>query len=150
MKTSDLKLELQAYVDGELSPDRRAGVESLIAGDSQAREWVEGLRQISLLVRTNEPDLKVPSSREFYWSQIKRQMDQAQASKEIRPASAALNWFRWVVPAVGVAAVVVVVVSIRSDRQETLLASNFDSMQTDSSAVVFRSESDGVTIHWID
>ncbi len=149
MKTSDLKLELQAYVDGELSPDRHHRVESLLASDSQAREWVEGLRQISLLVRTNEPDLKVPTSREFYWSQIKRQMDQARASNEIRPVSTALNWFRWLVPAVGVAAVMVVV-SIRSDRDEALLASTFDSMQTDSSAVVFRSESDGVTIHWID
>ena len=149
MKTTDLTLDLQAYVDGELPSERRAAVEAALAGDANARDLVAGLRCLSELVRANEPVLRVPASREFYWSQIQRQIERAENQEATRPAGFALGWLRWLVPAVGAAAVAVVI-SLRPGREEVTLAAGFDSVQTDSSAVVFRSESDGVTIHWIE
>ena len=149
MKTTDLTLDLQAYVDGELPSERRAAVEAALAGDANAREMVSGLRRLSELVRANEPVLRDPASREFYWSQIQRQIERAENLETARPAGFALGWLRWLVPAVGAAAVAVVI-SLRPGREEVTLAAGFDSVQTDSSAVVFRSESDGVTIHWIE
>lgn len=149
MKATELTLDLQSYVDGELPAERRAAVEAALAGDAEARELVEGLRQLSRLVRENEPRIPVPASREFYWSQIQRQIERADRPAVARPAAAALGWLRWLVPAMGAAAVAVVV-TLRQPREEVTLAGAFDSAQTESSAVVFRSESDGVTIHWID
>jgi anti-sigma factor RsiW len=149
MKTTELTLDLQAYVDGELPKDRRAAVETVLAGDTEARELVAGLRRLSELVRAHEPELRVPASREFYWSQIQRQIESAERREAVRPAVSALGWLRWLVPAVGVAAVAVVV-TLRPTPDPLVLAGGFDSAQTDSSAVVFRSESDGVTIHWIE
>jgi anti-sigma factor RsiW len=149
MKTTEMTLDLQAYVDGELPSDRRQAVEAMLSGDAEARELVEGLRRLSLLVRSHEPEIKVPASREFYWSQIQKQIDLVEREEIRRPAGFALGWLRWLVPAVGAAAVAVVV-SLRPGPEEVTLAGAFDSAQTESSAVVFRSESDGVTIHWID
>ncbi len=149
MKTTEMTLDLQAYVDGELPSDRRQAVEAMLSGDAEARELVEGLRRLSLLVRSHEPEIMVPASREFYWSQIQKQIDLAEREEVRRPAGFALGWLRWLVPAVGAAAVAVVV-TLRPGREEVTLAGTFDSAQTESSAVVFRSESDGVTIHWID
>ena len=149
MKTTEMTLDLQAYVDGELPSDRRQAVEAMLSGDAEARELVEGLRRLSLLVRSHEPEIKVPASREFYWSQIQKQIDLAEREEIRRPAGFALGWLRWLVPALGAAAVAVVV-TLRPGREEVTLAATFDSAQTESSAVVFRSESDGVTIHWID
>lgn len=154
MNTTEQILDLQAYVDGELPPERRAQVEAALSGDADARELVAGLRNLSGLIRANEPELKVPASREFYWSQIQRQIDAAekQSREEAVPAASALGWLRWLVPALGVAAVAVVV-SLRPgntpDTNVTLASANVDSFQADSSSVMFRSESDGVTVHWI-
>jgi anti-sigma factor RsiW len=154
MNTTEQILDLQAYVDGELPPERRAQVEAALSADADARELVAGLRNLSGLIRANEPELKVPASREFYWSQIQRQIDAAekQSREEAVPAASALGWLRWLVPALGVATVAVVV-SLRPgktpDTNVTLAAANVDSFQADSSSVMFRSESDGVTVHWI-
>lgn len=154
MKTTEQILDLQAYVDGELPPERRAQVEAALSGDADARELVAGLRNLSGLIRANEPEIKVPASREFYWSQIQRQIEAAGKNREedIKPAASALGWLRWLVPAFGVATVAVVV-SLRSgakpDVGGALVAANVDSFQADSSSVMFRSESDGVTVHWI-
>lgn len=154
MKTNDEQiLDLQAYVDGELPPERRAQVEAALTGDADARELVAGLRSLSEMIQANEPELKVPASREFYWSQIQRQIEVAEKRQEAdaKPAASALGWLRWLVPALGAAAVAVVV-SLRPttpDINVALASANLDSAQADSSSVMFRSESDGVTVHWI-
>ena len=143
-------LDLQAYVDGELSEDRRRQIEAALPSDVDARELVQGLRQLGTLIRAHEPVATVPVSREFYWSQIRRQIEaDSQAKRPQAPAaSAALGWLRWLIPAMGVAAVAVVVATNQSPREMTL-AGGGDVTVVDVTSTVFRSESDGVTVHWI-
>ena len=143
MKSTEVVLDLQAYVDGELDAGRRAEVERLLSGDTEARQLVEGLQELGRLVRDHEPMAVVPETREFYWSQIQRRIK----AGEVRPpatgsASHALNWLRWLVPALGVAAVVVLVALPRSQAHGPELA--------DATSVTFHSDADGVTIHWLD
>ena len=117
MKTTDLPLDLQAYVDGELDASRRVDIERVLRNDAEARQLVEGLRAIGKLVRENEPTHSVPASRAFYWSQIQRRIDSAEArdaalsteSASTPPVKSALQWLRWLLPALGVAAVAVIV-----------------------------------------
>lgn len=146
MKNTEQLLDLQAYVDGELSERRRRQIEAALPADLDARELVSGLRQLSTLVRAHEPLAKVPATREFYWSQIRRQIEAEQP--RAAAASTALGWLRWLIPALGVAAVAVVV-SSRQDDREITLAGGGDVTAVDVSSTVFRSESDGVTVHWI-
>jgi len=154
MKNIEPLLDLQAYVDGELPEERRRQIEATLPSDLDARELVAGLRQLGTLIRAHEPTATVPVSREFYWSQIRRQIE-AQTEAQARSgqpkaaaASAALGWLRWLLPALGVAAVVVVV-SMRQSPGEMTLAGGGDVTLGDVSSTVFRSESDGVTAHWI-
>jgi len=146
MKNTEQLLDLQAYVDGELPAERRRQVEAALPADLNAQELVTGLRQLGTLIRAHEPTATVPVSREFYWSQIRRQIDAEQPKAPA--ASAALGWLRWLIPAMGVAAVAVVVSTQKTPREITL-AGGGDVTVVDVSSTVFRSESDGVTVHWI-
>jgi len=65
MKTTDLTLDLQAYVDGELDVKRRSEIERVLQSDTDAQALVEGLRALGKLVRENEPIRSVPASRAF-------------------------------------------------------------------------------------
>ena len=146
MKNTEQLLDLQAYVDGELTEERRRQVEAALPADLDAQELVTGLRQLGTLIRAHEPVATVPASREFYWSQIRRQIEAEQPKAPA--ASAALGWLRWLIPAMGVAAVAVVVSTQQVPREMTL-AGGGDVTVVDVSSTVFRSESDGVTVHWI-
>jgi anti-sigma factor RsiW len=146
MKNTEQLLDLQAYVDGELSEERRRQIEATLPADLDAQELVAGLRQLGTLIRAHEPVATVPAAREFYWSQIRRQIEAEQPKAPA--ASAALGWLRWLIPAMGVAAVAVVVSTQQTPREITL-AGGGDVTVVDVSSTVFRSESDGVTVHWI-
>lgn len=149
MKTTEFTLDLQAYVDGELEAGRRAEVERVLATDAEAREVVAGLRRIAELVRANEPEMKVPETREFYWSQIQRRIAQAESAdpKAKRQVEGAMHWLRWLAPALGVAAVAVMVALPRGEKEGPTLASTVS--VEDAVSMTFRSDADGVTIHWI-
>ena len=146
MKSTEQLLDLQAYVDGELPEERRRQVEAALPADLDAQELVTGLRQLGTLIRAYEPTVTVPVTREFYWSQIRRQIEAEQP--KVPTASAALGWLRWLIPAMGVAAVAVVISTQQTPREITL-AGGGDVTVVDVSSTVFRSESDGVTVHWI-
>lgn len=146
MKSTEQLLDLQAYVDGELPEERRRQVEAALPADLDAQELVTGLRQLGTLIRAYEPTVTVPVTREFYWSQIRRQIEAEQPN--VPAASAALGWLRWLIPAMGVAAVAVVISTQQTPREITL-AGGGDVTVVDVSSTVFRSESDGVTVHWI-
>ena len=150
MKTTEFTLNLQAYVDGELDSSRRAEVERVLASDAEARLLVEGLRQLSDLVRSHEPVARVPESREFYWSQIQKRIAVAEATgnRESREVSGALQWLRWLAPALGVAAVAVLIAL--PTREASGVAQAGGSALEDAVSMTFRSDADGVTIHWIN
>ncbi len=143
MKDTQVILDLQAYVDGELDTARRAEVERLLTGDAEARELVEGLRQVARLIRDHEPTSAVPETREFYWSQIQRRIA-AQESQTSRPqpAAAAINWLRWLAPALGVAAVAVVLAMPKKELSGQEFA--------EATTMTFHSDADGLTLHWIE
>ena len=149
MNGKEWTLDLQAYVDGELESSRKAEVERVIASDAEAREIVAALRSLGEVVRSHEPVHPVPETREFYWSQVQRRIQQAEASDARRAAGAtrAAGWLRWLAPALGVAAVVVVVsLGRRPGEPGVEMAS---SGSEDSVAMTFRSDADGITVHWL-
>lgn len=149
MNDKEWTLDLQAYVDGELDPRRRAEVERVLAGDAEGREMVAALRSLGELVRSHEPVARLPESREFYWAQVQRRIQQAEAADARRAAGAtrAAGWLRWLAPALGVAAVVVVVAWDRRERNNPLEIASAGT--EDAVAMTIRSDADGVTLHWL-
>jgi len=161
MKTNEQYLELQAYADGQLNQlddlpaGRCAEIERLVATDPEARALVEGMRSVSQLLRAHEPVHPVPASRDFYWSQIRQKIESAERAGARAHATASRpGWgWRWLTPVFGLAAVTVAVVvtfgglpGFRSSGE--VAVSERGSAET--GAVVFRSESEGVTICWLD
>jgi len=153
MKTETC-LEIQAYVDGELDASRRAVVERLCATDSEARQLSDGLKALRSAVRANEPEIHVPESREFYWSQIQRRMSAASATAPTTDTGAAwTQWMRWLVPMAGAAAVVSLLTLPGREGQTTTTLASMSPAPTYSapaSSVIYRSDTDGVTVHWIN
>jgi anti-sigma-K factor RskA len=150
MRTDDLTLELQAYVDGELPAGRRAEVERALAQDADARTLVAGLRQLGTVLREHQPAARVPETREFYWAQIQRRLAAAERADAaaVKPARSALDWLRWVVPALGVAAVAVVLTLPKPGPGA--LAPATAGLAADSTVLTFHSDADGLTLHWIN
>jgi len=149
MNDKEWTLDLQAYVDGELEPPRRAAVERVLVGDAEARELVSALRSLGELVRAHEPTLRVPETRGFYWSQIQRRIEQ-EATLDARRADGATRaagWLRWLVPALGAAAVVVVISLNRRDSSPVVEVAS--ASIDDAVGMTFRSDTDGVTVHWL-
>jgi len=103
-------LELQAWIDGELSEGEARRIERQLETDAEARALVAELKMTKAFLADNETEHAVPDSREFYWSQIQREIQRqdaatAKPAAETRPAWA-LVWRRLLGPASGLALVV--------------------------------------------
>ena len=146
-------LEIMAHADGELDAARWPAVEKLLTNDGGAAALHRELAATRALLRAHEPVATVPDSREFYWSQIQRRIAlEERAAERAAPAKTpALGWLRWLAPALGVAAVALVVTSLQRPVS-TIVASNSPGLTSGSeaSSMTFTSEADGVTISWIN
>lgn len=78
MMTLEQQLKIQAYIDGELSRREAKKVEALIASDPEARRLFEELKFASTAIRENEPEIKMPLSRELFWNRIAQQINQSE------------------------------------------------------------------------
>ena len=157
MKNEQL-LELQACLDGERDAQRSAEMEAQCATDPELGAVRAAILSSRELLRQHAPDHHVPVSREFYWRQIERQIT---PEARTRPATApwSPSWnlaLRWLVPVGGLAAAVALfqlpdapqpAAQAGKEVPSTQLALNTGTAE--STSVEYRSESDGVTIHWI-
>lgn len=156
-------LQVQAYLDNELSPADARKVAEVISADPEARAIYQELKDTrELLVNTGEAPLRLQDSRDFYWSQVQRRITAAEP-RAARPASTGAWWIRLVAPLTGAAALFAVLLSLSDPSQTTPteLASRPASVaprtpfhhvesQPEYSTITFRSESEGMTVVWVD
>jgi len=149
----DIQLKLQAYLDGELPPDESKAVVDLIASDLEMRGLLTELTNTRAAMVAHEVDVKVPATREFYWSGIRREIERQEKPSPKRqdtPIFAVLR--RILVPAGGLAAVLVAVMLAGHQfgsaggvlREET--ETTFD----DAGAFTYRDYDSGTTLVWMD
>jgi len=151
MKIEEM-LDLQAHADGELEAGRQVEVERWLREDAGARELHERLVRVRDQVRLGEPQFTVPETREFYWSQIQRRLAGTRQEAAVSGGSKMPDWMRWLAPALGVAAVALVLVvqdrapTVADDQRATVVSM----AHAEVTSVVYRSDSTGATIHWIN
>lgn len=99
------QLRVQAWLDGELPEAEARRVEGMVNGDLQAQSLVAELRMTKTTLAGNEPELKLPESREFFWGKIQREIERLDKAAEVeaRPAFWLMNWRRWMAPLSGIA-----------------------------------------------
>jgi hypothetical protein len=94
---NQLELKLQAYLDGELPTAELAALEELLSSHTELRLLLEELRLTSIALKGNEQDLKVPETRDFYWSKIARQIETGSRRQETVYQSVSGNlWVSWI------------------------------------------------------
>lgn len=149
----DFQLKLQAFLDGELTDRETREVEAVLAVDAEARALLTELRNTTDALAGFESDLKLPETREFFWSKIQREIQrdiQRQEKEAERPAPVSF-WRRLFIPT-GAFAVLVLVGLIAfksfgptSDAQAAVV----ETFLTDSGAMTYRDETEGMTVVWL-
>lgn len=144
------QLKLQAYLDGELSGAEARQVGEWVTRDHAAAALLAELRQTGAALKGFEAELRLPESRDFYWSRIQGAIERQEASARQkigeRPWLLALR--RLLVPVTGLAVVIAfTVVGLR----HTGGSPAEDSVTTleDVQAFTYHDFSAGATLVWL-
>lgn len=107
----DLQLKLQAFLDGELSAEEAKAIRDLLAADATASALLGELTNTRDAIIAHEASIKLPETREFYWSKIQREI--SRENKSAPAPSAKFSFATWLhralVPAGAMAAVAIAV-----------------------------------------
>jgi anti-sigma factor RsiW len=150
----DVQLKLQAYLDGELPPGEAKAVTELLASDAEARGLLTELTNTRNAIADHEAEMKVPVTREFYWSGIRREIERGERVLPVQsqPTSFFAALKRMLVPAGGVAAVLLAVVV--AGRQfyppSTGIRVEAETTFEDSGAFTYRDYTSGTTLVWVN
>lgn len=155
MINKETKLRLQAHLDNELSDRETREMAAWLDREPEARALYNELNNIKHLLVNNEPEAKLPESREFYWSKIERTIRQESAKA---PASGAATgrfpwWVRVFAPALGVVVLLVSALSVvkfGTGPQTVRYLHEVETPLEETSAISFRSQSAGMTVVWVE
>ncbi len=150
------QLELQAWVDGELSPADARRVAAVVESDATARALAEELRMTKAFVSANEPEMKVADTREFYWSQIRRQIESSEATPAAAGFGWQLLWRRIATPVTGLALVAVLALGsfnlLRQPGLDTLPGSQVvevEDLSEDINSISYHSQSENMFVVYV-
>lgn len=166
MLDHEVQLKLQAYLDGELSAGDIARVEALLASDPEAQALVTELRNTAAALKDHESGVTVPESRDFYWNGIRREIERLEQKPAREERGSLLDmWKRYLVPAGGVLAALVVLAMIllNTGRQGagSRLASNgtsgvepvevatVDNAADEAEVFTFEDQKEGMLVVWL-
>jgi anti-sigma factor RsiW len=148
----EAQLRLQAYLDGELPEAEARQVANWLAQDQEATALLTELRNTRQALAGFETGMRLPESREFYWSKIKREIEQLEPTRPARePATPLWVRLRRLLVPISVAAVAGVAI-LAANRQ--LLSGSSDGFRTetalaDSGAFTYHDYSAGTTLVWL-
>lgn len=148
----ELEFKLQAYLDGELPAGEAREMAEYVARDADARALLTELKNTQTALAGHEPDLKVPETREFYWSKIERDIRRLEKAEPTQtPASFFVTLRRLLIPAGALAGLLVAVVLVTQQLSPvgTYAASEMEMALTDSEAFTYQDYSAGMTLVWV-
>jgi len=109
MKQED-RLNIQAWLDGEISPQKAAQITDLVEANPAAQAVAEELKAVECVLKIGEKPVLLDETRDFYWGQIERQIN----AEEPIPAAAEHpgpipestgSLMRWLIPVGSLAAI---------------------------------------------
>ena len=146
-------IKLQAHLDGELTGREAHQAAALIETDAEARALFAELEQTKTLLTANEPEMRLPESREFFWSKFDRHIQRLEnAPAEIQAPS----WILFVrnhVRGIAAASAAVALVVFAAFQMNLVSPGMFEEIDNplddDTGSFSFRSESQKNTLVWI-
>lgn len=150
----DIQLKLQAYLDGELPDNEARAVVDLLAQNAAMRDLLAELTHTRDAIQAIEPDIKLTESREFYWSQIRRQIEREEKTVEILKTVPLMERLRrLLVPAGAVAAVALGLMVIQQQLGVGvgggISLMEADGAHEDSETFTYRDYGSGTTLVWL-
>ncbi len=149
------ELELQAYLDGELSERAARRVADWMAKDPEAQRLAGELRMTRGALAGNEPEVSVPESRDFYWSKIRRAIESAQPAKDNPVLLWLLAWRRHLVPLSSLAMAGILAIGIArfagltGSEDPWMNLTEVENLSEHMTSHSFRSRSENVFVVWI-
>jgi anti-sigma factor RsiW len=160
--TEEQQLKVQAFLDGELPESDSREVAAWLARDADASALLGELKNTrNALKEFESPGTagvplalgeKLPESREFYWSKIKREIERAAPEAAPAPRVSLFTWFRralmplGTVAALGVVALVAIHSFFGSQHSIPMTASV---MVGDPGAFTYRDDAQDITVVWL-
>jgi anti-sigma factor RsiW len=146
------QLKLQALLDGELPKAEASEATNWVARDREAAALLEELRHTRDALTGAETGVRLPESREFFWSKVQREIQrlEAPAPKPARPSYLAILR-RFLVPASAVAVVLIagLMLSLPGGFVSSTPATVLETAVADSGTFTYRDYSAGATLVWL-
>jgi anti-sigma factor RsiW len=146
------QLKLQAFVDGELPDNEAREVSTWLARDAEAIALSRELRNTRQALKNSDVNVRVPESREFYWSKIQR------AIERLQPVPGRVetgSWFqtirRILLPAGSIAllALVGIIIGGQTGLWRTAGGPDSEMAVADSGAFTYHDYANGTTLVWV-
>ena len=146
------QLKLQALLDGELPEAEASEVAKWLARDREAAALLEELRHTGAALKGAEMGVRLPESREFFWSKVQREIQRLESPAPKPAAPSYLAILRRLLVPASTAAVVLIagLVLLRSTIPPVFTTTNvFETAVADSGAFTYRDYSAGATLVWL-
>jgi hypothetical protein len=146
----EAQIKLMAYLDGELPEREVVEIREWLARDEEARALLAELQNTGAALAGHEAGLKLPETREFFWSRIQREI----ARQEKAPAAAeTMSPWQWVrqhlLPVGGVALLtcLLALMIVRPGRTGSLYG-ELEMASDDMGAYTYRDHQQKMTMVW--
>ena len=150
MKDHQELLKLQAYLDGELSESEAREVAKSLTVRQDAATLLSELRATREALRGFDQEIKIPESREFYWSKIERAIQRHDAptddSLPVLPLWLA-RLRRLVVPVAGLALLAIIVLFVIPSPGVGPVS--IETAFSDPGALTYHDYTSGTTLVWL-
>lgn len=147
------ELKVQAWLDGELDPMDIGPVTRLVREDTEAAALARELKLARQWMSSGEPPRPLPESRELFWSRVRRELAprETQALPDVRSLDWTV-WLRWVIPGVALVALVVALLTVPTSaaRRAEVRPAEVETPLDDAGSFTFRSESERMTVVWVN
>ncbi len=156
MMEEKAQLKVQAWLDGELPEAEARAMANRVAQDPEAAALTEELGNTQKALAGFEADIRLPESREFFWSKVAREIERVEAAPpEPAPRESWQSYFalfrRFLVPAsaVALAAVVGLVITRPTVPPGQTAGADVETALADAGAFTYRDYTAGTTLVWL-
>jgi len=158
--TEEQQLKLQAFLDGELPEKDSLEVAAWLARDAEATALLGELKNTRTALKDFESSgtagvsaAKLPESREFYWSKIKREIERTAPQPVAAPKASLFAWWRRALMPLGTVAAlalvgILAIHSFSGNHHPLPMTANL-MLGSDANAFTYRDDAQDMTVVWL-
>src|ERR1044071_8212205 len=106
--TEEQQLKLQSFLDGELPEAEAREMISLIARDEEAKALHAELKNTRQAIKSSEANVRLPESREFFWSKIEREIQRLEPVSEPKASVSLFDYLQRLLVPMSAAAIILI------------------------------------------